>query len=212
MSAICESEVAGRRSPLAEISLGTILRTVMSIPDRLAYLRIALVPAILTLILAADSIDHAFGIAAGVMAVASFTDFLDGYLARRWQITTVLGGFLDSIADKLLVAGGLLGLVSVGRAWAWAAFVIVGREILVSGLRGVAAMDGVVVPPSIWGKIKANVQFLAIFLALLRTPNTYGGLYPDEWAMLIALIVTVMSGVEYFTRFVGVLRSDRASA
>ena len=71
----------------------------MSIPDRLAYLRIALVPAILTLILAADRIDHAFGYAAIVMWIASFTDFLDGYLARRWEITTVLGGFLDSIAD-----------------------------------------------------------------------------------------------------------------
>ncbi len=182
----------------------------MSIPDRLAYLRIALVPAILTLLLAADRIDHAFGIAAVVMAVASATDFFDGYLARRWQITTTLGGFLDSIADKLLVAGGLFGLVSVGRAWAWAAFVIVGREIAMSGLRGVAAMDGVVVPPSIWGKIKANVQFLAIFLALLRTPDTYGGLYPDQWVMIAAVVVTLMSGFEYFARFVGVLRSDRA--
>ncbi len=184
----------------------------MSIPDRLAYLRIALVPAILTLILAADRIDHAFGIAAIVMWVASFTDFLDGYLARRWEITTVLGGFLDQIADKLLVAGGLLGLVSVDRAWAWAAFVIIGREIAISGLRGVAAMDGVVVPPSLWGKTKANFQFLVIFMALLRTADTYGGLYPDQWVMIVAVAVTLMSGVEYFTRFVGVLRSDRTSA
>jgi len=184
----------------------------MTIPDRLAYLRIALVPAILTLILAADRIDHAFGIAATVMWIASFTDFLDGYLARRWKITSVLGGFLDSIADKLLVAGGLLGLVSVDRTWAWAAFVIIGREIAISGLRGIAAMDGVVVPPSIWGKVKANVQFLAIFMALLRTADTYGGFYPDEWMMLAAVAVTLMSGFEYLVRFVGVLRSDRSSA
>lgn len=184
----------------------------MSIPDRLAYLRIVLVPAILTLILAADRIDHAFGIAAVVMGVASFTDFLDGYLARRWKITTVLGGFLDSVADKLLVAGGLLGLVSVGRAWAWAAFVIIGREMAISGLRGVAAMDGVVVPPSVWGKIKANVQFLAIFMALLRVESTYGGLHPDQWVMVAAVAVTLMSGFDYFTRFVGVLRSDHRRA
>lgn len=183
----------------------------MSIPDRLAYLRIALVPVILTLILAADRIDHAFGIAAAVMWVASFTDFLDGYLARRWQITTVLGGFLDSIADKMLVTGALLGLVSVDRAWAWAAFIIVGREIGVSGLRGVAAMDGVMVPPSMSGKIKANVQYLAIFLALLRTPDTYGGLYPDEWMMLVAVVVTLLSGVQYFIGFARVLRADRDS-
>jgi CDP-diacylglycerol--glycerol-3-phosphate 3-phosphatidyltransferase len=182
----------------------------VSIPDRLAYLRITLVPVILTLILAQDRIDHAFGIAAIVMAIASFTDFLDGYLARRWEITTVLGGFLDSIADKMLVTGALFGLVSVGRAWAWAAFVIVGREIAVSGLRGVAAMDGVVVPPSRSGKIKANVQYLAILLALMRTPDAYGGFYPDEWMMLIAVAVTLLSGLQYFVGFARVLRADRA--
>jgi len=184
----------------------------MSIPDGLAYLRIALVPVILALILPTEGVDHAFGLAAIVMWIASFTDFLDGYLARRWKITTTLGGFLDSIADKLLVAGALFGLVAVGRAWAWAAFVIVGREIAVAGLRSVAAMDGVVVAPSWWGKAKANVQFLAIFLALLRTPGTYGGLYPDQWVMILAIIVTVMSGYGYFARFARVLRSDRARA
>jgi CDP-diacylglycerol--glycerol-3-phosphate 3-phosphatidyltransferase len=184
----------------------------MSIPDRLAYLRILLVPLILTLILAADSIDHAYGIAAVVMWVASVTDFLDGYLARRWRQTTVLGGFLDSIADKLLVAGALFGLVSVGRAWAWAAFIIIGREIAVSGLRGVAAMDGVVVPPSVWGKIKANVQYVAIFMALLRTADTYGGLYPDEWVMLVAVTVTLLSGLQYFIGFARVLRANTGAS
>ncbi len=169
-------------------------------------------PLIIGLVLFADDFDHAFGYAAAIMAAASFTDFLDGYLARRWQITTTLGAFLDSIADKLLVTGALFALVEVGRAWSWAAFVIVGREIAISGLRGVAAMDGVTVPASIWGKVKANVQYLAIFLALLRTADTYGGLFPDEWAMIVAVIVTLLSGVEYFTRFAKVLRSDRADA
>ncbi|HEX9978534.1 MAG: CDP-diacylglycerol--glycerol-3-phosphate 3-phosphatidyltransferase [Actinomycetota bacterium] len=184
----------------------------MSIPDGLAYLRIALVPVILALILPTNRIDHAFGLAAVFMGVASFTDFLDGYLARRWKITTTLGAFLDSIADKLLVAGALFGLVAVDRAWAWAAFIIVGREIAVAGLRSVAAMDGVVVPPSWWGKAKANVQFLALFLALLRTPDTYAGLYPDQWVMILAVVVTVMSGYGYFVRFARVLRSDRIRA
>jgi CDP-diacylglycerol--glycerol-3-phosphate 3-phosphatidyltransferase len=171
-----------------------------------------LVPVIVALVLSHEHIDHAFGIAAIFMAIAAFTDFLDGYLARRWKIVTILGGFLDTIADKLLVAGALFALVEVGRAWAWAAFIIVAREIAISGLRGIAAMDGVTVPPSIWGKIKANVQYLAIFLALLRTPDAYGGLYPDQWAMLAAVVVTLLSGVEYFTRFARVLRADRARA
>jgi len=182
----------------------------VSVPDQLAYLRILLVPLILTLMLAADRIDHAFGLAAIVMAVASFTDFLDGYLARRWGVATVLGGFLDSIADKLLVAGALFGLVSVGRVWVWAAFIIVGREIAVSGLRGVAAMDGVVVPPSAPGKLKANVQYVAILLAFLRTSETYGGYHIDEWAMLGAVLVTLLSGVQYFIGFARVLRGADA--
>jgi len=170
------------------------------------------VPVIVVLVLLADDIDHAFGIAAVIMALASFTDFLDGYLARRWQITTTLGAFLDTIADKLLVTGVLFALVEVGRAWAWAAFVIVGREIAISGLRGIAAMDGVSVPPSIWGKAKANVQYAAVFMALLRTPDTYGGLYPDQWMMIVAAVVTLLSGVEYMARFAVVLRADRARA
>jgi len=169
------------------------------------------VPVILALILAADDIDHAYGIAAVIMALAAFTDFLDGYLARRWQITTTLGAFLDTIADKLLVTGALFALVEVGRAWAWAAFVIVGREIAISGLRGIAAMDGVAVPPSIWGKAKANVQYLAVFMAMLRAPEQFGGLYPDEWMMILAVAVTALSGVEYVARFAAVLRADRAT-
>ncbi len=184
----------------------------MSVPDGLAYLRILLIPVILALILPTEPIDHAFGIAAVLMWVASTTDLLDGYLARRWKQTTQLGAFLDSIADKLLVSGVLYGLVAVDRAWAWAAFVIVGREIAVSGLRGVAAMDGVKVPPSFWGKAKANVQYLAIFMALLRTPDTYGGLYPDQWVMLLAVVVTVMSGYGYFRGLALVLRAARSRA
>ena len=168
-----------------------------------------LVPPIVALILAAEHIDHAFGIAAALMAAAAFTDWLDGYLARRWEITTILGGFLDTIADKLLVAGTLFALTEVGRAWAWAGIVIVGREIAISGLRGIAAMDGVRVPPSIWGKWKATIQYAAIFMALLRTAEEYGGLHPDQWAMLVAVAVTILSGVEYFARFAKVLRADR---
>ena len=171
-----------------------------------------LVPPIVALVLLHEHIRYAFVIAAALMAAASFSDWLDGYLARRWHQTSTLGAFLDTVADKLLVAGALFALVEVGRAWAWAAFIIVGREIAVSGLRGIAAMDGVVVPPSIWGKIKASVQYLAILMALLRAAREYGGLYPDQWAMIAAVAVTVLSGFDYFAKFARVLRSDRARA
>jgi len=175
-----------------------------------------LVPVIVALVLLEDFTQGAhwpYWAAAGLMLVASFTDWLDGFLARRWHITSTLGAFLDTIADKLLVAGTLFALCEVGRAWAWAGFVIIGREIAISGLRGVAAMDGVKVPPSIWGKWKAAFQYLAIFLALLRDLfDEYGGLYPDQWAMILAVVVTVLSAVEYFARFAKVLHRAKTSA
>jgi CDP-diacylglycerol--glycerol-3-phosphate 3-phosphatidyltransferase len=184
-------------------------RPTLSIPDRIAYFRMALVPVILTLILLSEHIDNSLGIAAALMVLAIFSDFLDGYLARRWEITTVFGAFLDQITDKVLVSGALFGLVAIGRVWAWAAFVIVAREILVSGLRGLAAMDGEVVDPSIWGKLKVTAQYLAIMMALIRTETVYGGLRPDQWVMVGAVVVTALSGYEYFTRFARVLRASR---
>ncbi len=183
--------------PDAEVSI--------SVPDKIALSRIALIPAVMVLVLV-DDIDHRFGIAAAVFAVAAATDFFDGYLARRWDVTSTLGAFLDTVADKLLVAGTLLALVEVGRAWAWAAFVILGREIAVMGLRGVAAMDGTTVPPSVWGKIKANLQFAALFFAIVRFDDRLGAMYWDEWLMLAAVVATVASGVEYFARYARVLR------
>jgi CDP-diacylglycerol--glycerol-3-phosphate 3-phosphatidyltransferase len=102
--------------------------------------------------------------------------------------------------------------VEVGRGSAWIAFIIVGRELLILGLRGVVAAGGEVMKPSIWGKLKANVQFVAIFLAILRPGEPIAGLYLDEWAMLAAAIVTIGSGVEYVKRFAGSLPRSARSA
>jgi CDP-diacylglycerol---glycerol-3-phosphate 3-phosphatidyltransferase len=163
------------------------------------------------LILAGDRTRYAYVVGAVLFAIAAVTDFFDGRLARRWKQTTTLGTFLDTTADKMLVSGVLLALVSVGRASAWIAFVIVGRELLILGLRGaVSAADGTVVTPSIWGKLKANVQFLAIFLAILRGSTRWGGWYPDQYVMMAAAAVTVGSAAEYLARFGGRLtRRDR---
>ena len=184
----------------------------MSTPDRRAnaflqgitYLRIALVPAVMALVLAGDRVRYAYVIGAVLFALAAATDFFDGLLARRWQQTTDLGSFLDTTADKLLVAGALVALVSVGRASPWIAFLIIGREILILGLRGAIAADGTVMRPSIWGKLKAAVQFAAITLAIVRTSSQLGPLYPDQWAMLVAAAFTIGSAVDYLARFAGV--------
>ncbi len=184
---------AGRRIPI-------------SVPDQLGWLRIALVPVVMALVLVGDDQDYAFAVAFVVFVVAAASDFVDGYLARRWQVTSVLGAFLDTIADKLLVTGALYALVSVDRAWAWAAFIIVGREIVVMGLRGVAALEGALVPPSALGKSKAIVQFVAIGLAIVRLGEPWGPLFLDEWVMLGAVGISVWSGVDYVVRYALVRR------
>jgi CDP-diacylglycerol---glycerol-3-phosphate 3-phosphatidyltransferase len=191
---------------------------VVSTPDARAaaflkgitYLRIVLTPIVMALVLAGDRTDGAYAIAGALFAIAAITDFIDGRLARRWKQTTTWGTFLDTTADKLLVSGVLIALVAVDRASTWIAFIIIGRELLIMGLRGaVTAADGTVVSPSIWGKLKANVQFLAIFLAILRTSEPIGPLYPDQYAMIVAAAVTIGSAVEYLARFSGVLSRRR---
>jgi CDP-diacylglycerol--glycerol-3-phosphate 3-phosphatidyltransferase len=176
----------------------------------ITYLRIVLVPVVMALILIGNETRGSFVLAAVLFATAAGTDFVDGFLARRWQVTSTLGSFLDTTADKLLVSGALIALVGVGRASPWAATIIVGRELLILGLRGLVAADGTVMAPSIWGKLKASVQFVAITLAIVRMGEELGPLFLDEYVMIAAVIITVMSAAEYLARWRGALtRGDR---
>jgi CDP-diacylglycerol---glycerol-3-phosphate 3-phosphatidyltransferase len=160
--------------------------------------RIILAPVVMALVLAGSDAEVP---AAVLFAIAAATDYWDGRLARRWNITTTLGSFLDTTADKLLVAGVLIALVGADRVSTWIAAIIVGRELIILGLRGAVAVDGAVISPSIWGKLKTTIQFVAIMLAILRPGHAVGGMYLDEWVMLIAAAVTVMSAVDYLQRF-----------
>ncbi len=176
--------------------------------EAITYLRAVLVPVVMWLVL--DRGEVATALAGWLFAFAAITDFFDGYLARRWKRVTVLGNFLDTTADKLLVSGVLVALVAVGRASPWIAFIIVGRELLILGLRGVVAAGGEVMKPSVWGKLKANVQFVAILLAIWRPFRPLGPWYLDQWAMLAAAAVTIASALEYLARFAVVLPRSRA--
>jgi CDP-diacylglycerol--glycerol-3-phosphate 3-phosphatidyltransferase len=147
--------------------------------------------------------------AAVLFAVTAATDYWDGRLARRWNITTTLGSFLDTTADKLLVTGVLIALVGADRVSPWIAAIIVGREILIMGLRGVIAVDGAVIQPSIWGKLKTTVQFVAILLAILRPGGQVAGLFVDEAVMLVAAVITVLSAADYLQRFSSALTGRR---
>lgn len=165
-------------------------------------MRIAAAPAILALILG-----HDWAIAAALFLVAAASDFVDGKLARRWKVTTRLGAFLDTTADKLLVATALLALVSVHRASAWVAFVIVAREFVILGLRAVVASGGSNLETSIFGKWKATVQFAAIALAILRPHVLIAGAYLDQWLLAIVAAITAWSGIQYLRAYADALRS-----
>jgi CDP-diacylglycerol---glycerol-3-phosphate 3-phosphatidyltransferase len=177
----------------------------MSIPNLLAVTRLILTPVTMWLILKSPDHSGFTAAAAIVFAVAALTDFADGYLARRWRITTTLGAFLDTVADKVLITGALIALVQIGTTDSWVVFIIVGREIAVMGLRSVAALDQGTVPPSLWGKWKATVQFVAIIVAIVNPPLAVGPVSVADVALWTAVVVTVVSAGDYFSRFRGVL-------
>lgn len=182
-----------------------------SIPNMLATLRIVLSPIVIWLIVNGDA-SEPLTAAAVVFFVAAVSDFLDGWIARKWNFVTQVGVFLDGTADKLLVLGAFIGLLLVDRVAWWVVFVILGREFIIVTLRGLTAGSGVVMPPSIAGKLKANIQFLAITLALLRGGGSTSGLFLDEWVMMLAVVVTVWSGWGYLRTFMEVVRKPGETA
>jgi CDP-diacylglycerol--glycerol-3-phosphate 3-phosphatidyltransferase len=165
-------------------------------------LRVVLAPAVMALVLSGS-----YTAAAIVFVVAAATDWLDGRLARRWGVTTRLGAFLDTTADKLLVTTALIALVSTDRASPWVALVIVGREFAILGLRVAVVSGGQQFETSIVGKWKATVQFAAITLTMLRPDAVIGGAYLDQWVMVIAALITAWSGIDYLLRFSAALRA-----
>jgi CDP-diacylglycerol--glycerol-3-phosphate 3-phosphatidyltransferase len=138
-----------------------------------------------------------------VFVIAAGSDSLDGYLARRFRQTTVIGAFLDPLADKLIVTAALVSLVELGELSAWVAMVVIARELAVTGLRMVAAVQRVVIPASKWGKAKTASQMLAI-AALIIEPRwlkpewTLGGQSVTWYLVLLMLVLTVVSGIDYF--------------
>jgi CDP-diacylglycerol--glycerol-3-phosphate 3-phosphatidyltransferase len=168
-------------------------------------LRLVLTPVVVWLVLG----DHDVG-AALAFAVAAATDYLDGYLARRWQVTTATGSFLDTTADKVLVTGALVALLGVGRASAWAVLIIIARELTIMGMRGAVAVGGVLVKSSELGRIKTALQFLAILLTILDVNAKLGPLGLDQWLIWLAVVVTVASAAHYLYRWSDAsLRQDR---
>jgi CDP-diacylglycerol--glycerol-3-phosphate 3-phosphatidyltransferase len=183
----------------------------LNLPNTLTLLRILLVPVVVVALL--DQTPHGDAIAAGVFALAAFTDGLDGYIARSRGDITTFGKLMDPLADKLLITAALVALVSLGRLEAWIAMVIIAREFAVTGLRGVAAERGVVIQASWMGKLKTILQIAAVIALIATDPAPLG----VDLLVYLAVAATVISGVDYFFGFRRMLeeaqagRTERAS-
>lgn len=169
----------------------------MNLPNKLTLSRIFLIPIFMLVLLI--RIPYGEYIAAAIFILAASTDGLDGYIARKRKQVTNFGKLLDPLADKLLVSAALICLVELKEVPAWIAVIIIGREFFVSGLRSIAAAEGVVIAASKLGKIKTITQIVAISALLLNDFSlslfniTFG-----RYALYIALFFTVWSGVDYY--------------
>lgn len=168
----------------------------MNLPNKITLVRILLVPVVMMFLLTLQE-----WLALAVFLLAALTDGLDGYIARKKRLITNMGKFLDPLADKLLISTVLIVLVQLQRLDAWMAILIISREFAVTGLRLVAAADGLVIAASRMGKLKTVSQIVAISLLILDNfPFSRWGLPLADMAIWLAVILTVVSGIEYFLK------------
>ena len=175
----------------------------MNLPNKLTVLRIIMVPFFVFFMLTDIGGSCGKYISLALFALASLTDLLDGKIARKYNLVTNFGKFMDPLADKLLVCSAMICLVETERLAAWIVIVIIAREFIISGFRLVASDNGVVIAASYWGKFKTTFQMLMIILLILDL----GGVFKTIETIVTwtALILTVVSLVDYLVKNKGVL-------
>ena len=174
---------------------------IFNVPNTLSLIRVFLAPLVLlflslridTPISFLPEVSWGDALAAAVFIIAALTDTFDGYIARRDNLVTNLGKFIDPLADKVLVVAAMLALIELDRVPAWIVMVIITREFVVTGLRLVAAAEGVVIAASKGGKLKTVCQIIALIMLILKIP--YG-----MAVMWVAMILTVWSGMDYLIK------------
>ena len=181
----------------------------MNLPNKLTVFRVILIVPFVLLMLGSSAqwdwfmavfggiVDYADYIALGIFIIASLTDLLDGKIARRYNLVTNFGKFMDPLADKLLVCSALICLIELDRIPAWIVIIIISREFIISGFRLVASDNGIVIAASYWGKFKTTFQMIAVILLIVRIPALA---LVTNFCVWIALALTVISLIDYLAK------------
>ena len=170
----------------------------MNLPNKLTVLRVILIPFFVVSMMIENGANQTFRyVAAAIFIIASLTDMLDGKIARKYNLVTNFGKFMDPLADKLLVCSALICLIQLGQLPALMVIIIVSREFIISGFRLVAAEQGIVIAASYWGKFKTTFQMIAVVLMILNFEALSAVTLICTWA---ALILTIISLVDYIAK------------
>lgn len=167
----------------------------MNLPNKLTTLRVIMIPFFVFFLLWQNGENYTFRmIALALFIIASLTDLLDGKIARKYNLVTNFGKFMDPLADKLLVCSALICLIELNALPAWMVIVIISREFIISGFRLIASDNGVVIAASYWGKFKTTFQMVSVVLLILDIPALA---FVTTICVWIALLLTIVSLVDY---------------
>ena len=178
----------------------------MNLPNKLTVLRMVLVPFFVATLLLSKTNDTLKWVALALFVIASLTDFADGYIARKYNLITNFGKFMDPLADKILTVSGMICLIVLGRIPSWIVVIIVAREFIISGFRLIAAENGVVIAANYWGKFKTTFQMFMIILMIMNIPQLQ---IVTNIVMWIALALTIISLVTYINANKQILAGDK---
>lgn len=179
----------------------------MNTPNKLTVARMILVPFLVVFLLTGWGGEANRWICLAIFVAASVTDWFDGHLARKYNLITNFGKFMDPLADKLLVCSALICLIALDKIPAWIVIVIISREFIISGFRLIAADNGVVIAASYWGKFKTASQMVTVILLVLNIQNTVFTVLGTVF-IYISLVLTVVSLIDYIAKNKEVLKDQ----
>lgn len=180
----------------------------MNLPNKLTLFRVVLIPFFVFFLLAPFFEGYGNYIAVAIFIVASLTDFLDGKIARKYNLVTNFGKFMDPLADKLLVCSAMICLISTGQLPAWIVIIIISREFIISGFRLIASDNGVVIAASYWGKFKTTFQMLMVIVLILNIKHPVFEVIGTV-LIYVSLALTIISLIDYIIKNKDVLKDQK---